>query len=471
MSSSSTTSVGNSTSVASLAAELASPQTSTTGSSTYATDLQNSVTRAIEIASLPMEALQDDVSTISGQTSELSTLGNLFDSLQTALQAIGSGTTGSSAVTATVSNTSVLTADVTGSALPGTYTVDVTTAGSFSSAISNSSTAVTDPTSEDISGSSTFTLTVGSSSYNITADNLDDLASAINASGAAVQAEVINEGTPESPNYQLSLQATGYGDVNLQLNDGTNNLLTSTGTGQDAVYTVDGEPSGGITTDSPAVTLASGLTANLESAGSTTVTVSSSLSAVSSELSSFVSAYNSAFAELEKNFGSNGGALVGDSGVLEMQQVMNQMVGYVGSGSGSITSLAQLGVEFTQQGTLTFDSSAISDLSQSQINDAVTFLGNVNTGGYLQYANNLLNNVTDPTTGVIAAETQALDNQSSNDQTQITTDQTQLTTMQTNLDNQIAEANALIASLQNQTNFLEGLFQADTSNNQNASDA
>jgi flagellar hook-associated protein 2 len=469
--SSSTTSVGNSTSLASLASELASPQTSTTGSSTFASDLQSSVTRAIEIASLPMEALQDDVTTISGQTSELSTLGNLFDSLQTSLQAIGSGTTGSSAVTASVSNTSVLTADVTGSALPGTYSVDVTTAGSFSSAISNSSTAVTDPTSEDISGSSTFTLTVGSSTYNVTADNLDDLASAINESGAAVQAEVINEGTPESPNYQLSLQATGYGDVNLQLNDGTNNLLTSTGTGQDAVYTVDGEPSGGITSDSPTVTLASGLTANLEAAGSTTVTVSSSLSAVSSELSSFVSAYNSAFTELEKNFGTNGGALVGDSSVLEMQQVMNQIVGYVGSGSGSINSLAQLGVEFTQQGTLTFDASAISSLSQSQINDAISFLGNVNSGGYLQYANNLLNNITDPTAGVIATETQTLDNQSSNDQTQITTDQAQLTTMQTNLDNQISEANALIATLENQTTFLEGLFQADTSNNQNASEA
>lgn len=469
--SSSTTSLGSSTtSLASLAQQLATPQTSATGSSTYATDLQASVSRAIEVASLPMEALQDDVSTISGETSELSTLGNLFDSLQTALQAIGSGT-GSSALEATVANQSVLSASVTGSATPGTYTVDVTTAGSFSSAISSSSTAVTDPTTEDISGSSTFTLTVGSSTYNITADNLDDLASAINSSGADVQAEVINEGTPESPNYQLSLQATGYGDVNLQLNDGTNNLLTSTGTGQDAVYTVDGEPSGGITTDAPTVTLASGLTATLQAAGSTTVTVSSSLSAVSSELSSFVTAYNAAFNELEKNFGQNGGALVGDSSVLEMQQTMNQIIGYIGSGGGSITSLAQLGVEFTQQGTLTFDSSAISDLSQSQINDALTFLGNVSTGGYLQYANNLLNNITDPTSGVIATETQTLNNDSQNDQTQITSDQTQLTQMQTNLQNQMAQANALIATLENQTSFLEGLFQADTSNNPDASAA
>lgn len=461
--------MSSSSSVASLAQSLATPQTSTTGSSTFAADLQASVSRALQIAALPMESLQADESTISGQTSELSTLGNLFDSLQTSLQSISSGT-GSGALAATVGNQSVVTASVTGSALPGTYTVDVSDAGSSSSAISNSATPVTDPTTEDISGSATFTLTVGTSTYNITADNLDDLASAINSSGAAVQAVVVNLGTPEAPNYQLSLQATALGAVNLQLYDGTNNLLTGLNTGTDASYTVDGQPTGGITSDSSTVTIAPGLTVNLEGTGSTTVTVSSTLSSVSSELSSFVTAYNAAFTELEKNFGQNGGALVGDSSVLDMQQALEQVIGYTGSG-GSITSLAQLGVEFTQQGTLTFDSSAVASLTQSQISDALAFLGNTNSGGFLQYANNTLNSITDPVGGAIATETQALDTQNQNDQTQINNDQTKLTLMQTNLESQMAEANALIATLENQTTFLQGLFQADTSNNPDASTA
>jgi flagellar hook-associated protein 2 len=456
--------------ISALAASLTAPQTSTTGSSTFATDLQNSVSRAIQIASLPMEILEGDQSVISGQTSELSTLGTLFGTLQTSLQAIGSGT-GNSALAATVSDQSVLTASITGSALPGTYNVDVTDAGSSSSSISNSATPVTDPTTEDISGSSTFTLTVGTSTYNITADNLNDLATAINSSGAPVQAVVINEGSPESPNYQLSLQATDLGPVALQLNDGTNNLLTSLNTGTDATYTVNGQPSAGITSDSSTVTIAPGLSVNLEATGSTTVSVSSSLSTVSSQLSSFVTAYNAAFAELQKNYGQNGGALVGDSSVLDMQQALQQVIGYTGSGGGSITSLAQLGVEFTQQGTLTFNSSAISSLSQSQISDALTFLGNVNNGGFLQYANNTLNGITGPTNGVIATETQTLDTQDTADQTKINDDQTQLTLMQTNLQTQMAQANALIATLQNQTNFLQGLFQADTSNNPDASTA
>jgi flagellar hook-associated protein 2 len=463
-------STSSTSSITSLAASLAAPQTSTTGSSTFASDLQASVTRALEIAALPMQALQQDQATISGKTSELSTLGGLFDSLQTALQAISSGT-GSSALQATVSDTSVLSASVGAGALAGTYTVDVLSPGSAASAISNSA-AVTDPTTGNISSSNSFTLTVGTSTYQISADNLSALATAINSSGAPVQAVVVNLGSPSSPNYQLSLQSTALGTVALQLNDGTNNLLSSLNGGADATYTVDGQPStpNGISSNSATVTIAPGLNVTLEQAGTTTVTVASSLSSVSSELSSFVTAYNAAFTELQKNFGQNGGALVGDSSVLDMQQALNQVIGYSGSG-GSITSLAQLGVEYTQQGTLTFDSSAIAGLSQTQISDALTFLGGVNSGGFLEYANNTLNGITDPISGAVATETQALQTQNQNDQTQINNDQAQLNLLQTNLQAQMAQANALIATLQNQTTFLQGLFQYSTSSNPYATTA
>ena len=456
-------------SITSLAASLAAPQTSTTGSSTFASDLQASVNRAIEIASLPMQQLQADQTTISGKTSELSTLGGLFNSLQTSLTAITSGT-GSNALQAAVSDASVATASVTGNPLAGTYTLQVLDAGSPSSAISNSATAVTDPTTQNISASTSFTLTVGTKNYTVTGSNLNALATAINSSGAPVQAVVVNLGSPEAPNYQLSLQSTALGNVPLQLNDGTNNLLGTLNAGTDASYTVNGQPSGGITSDSSTVTLAPGLNVTLGAVGTTTVTVSSSLSSVSNQLSSFVTAYNAAFTEVQKNFGQNGGTLVGDSTVLGMQQALQQMITYTGS-SGSITSLAQLGVEFTQTGTLTFNSSALTSLSQSQINDALTFLGDPNSSGFLQSANNTLNGITDPISGAVATETQTLQNQNQSDQTQITNDQAKLTLMQTNLNAQMAQANALIATLQNQTTFLQGLFQADTSNNPNAATA
>ena len=43
------------------------PQTTTTGTSSFATDLQASVTRALEIAALPMQALQADQQRAAGE--------------------------------------------------------------------------------------------------------------------------------------------------------------------------------------------------------------------------------------------------------------------------------------------------------------------------------------------------------------------------------------------------------------------
>jgi len=87
----------------------------------------------------------------------------------------------------------------------------------------------------------------------------------------------------------------------------------------------------------------------------------------------------------------------------------------------------------------------------------------------VQYANNTLDSITDPSTGVVVTDTQSLQNQNTQDQAEIANDQAQLTLLQTNLNAQMAEANALIARLQNQNTFLQGLFQASTSNNPNAS--
>lgn len=465
----STSSVSSLTSPAT-SLDITTPQTSTTDTSSFSTDLQASVTRALDIASLPMQLLQQDQTQVNGETSELSTLGTLFSGLQSSLSAVASGT-GNNALAASVSDQSVLTANLTGGALAGTYSVDVLNAGSSASAMSVAQqTAVTDPTSEDISSSSSFTLTVGSSTFTIqpAAQNLDSLASAINASGAPVQAVIVNLGSPSSPDYRLVLQSATLGNVGIQLNDGSNNLLSSLNAGENASYTVNGQPPAGISTNSSTVTIAPGLNVNLDSTGTANITVAASLSTVSNALSSFVSAYNSAVAEVQNNFGQKGGALTGDSSILSMEQALDQLGSYTGT-SGSITSLSQLGVEFTAQGTLTFDPTAIANLPGSQVTDALSFLGGTSTGGFLQYANNTLNSLTDPTIGVIATETQSLQTESNADQAEIDTDQDQLNVLQANLQEQMAQSNALIATLQQQNTFLQGLFQAETSDNPDAS--
>ncbi len=56
------------------------------GSSTYSSAFQQVITRAVNIASLPMESLQNDITNLSSQQSELTTIGTDFTALQTAVQ-------------------------------------------------------------------------------------------------------------------------------------------------------------------------------------------------------------------------------------------------------------------------------------------------------------------------------------------------------------------------------------------------
>jgi flagellar hook-associated protein 2 len=449
------------------------PQSTTTGSSSFSADLQSAVTRALQIAALPSQLVQADLNTVSGESQELSQLSGLFGNLQNSLQALSSAA-GSGTQTASVSNQGILQANLTGSALPGTYSVTVLDPGSESSAMSVAlQPPVTDPSGESISQSSSFTLTVNGTTYTIQppSQNLNALAQSINNSGAPVQAVIVNLGTPSAPDYRLVLQATALGDTSIQLTDSNNTTLLNTlNTGSNASYQVNGQPPAGISTSSSTVTIAPGLNVNLEAEGTSSITVAASLNSVSNAISNFVGAYNSAASEIQKNQGQNGGALTGNGVILTMQQVLEQMGAYSNPGS-SITNLTQLGVTFTQQGTLSFDPTVVAGLSQTQIQDAVTFLGDPTTGGFLQFATNSLNSLTDPTNGAIALQNQAYTTQTNNDQQKLNTAQDQLTQLQNNLNAQMAQANALIATLQTENTFLQGLFQADTSNNQNAGTA
>jgi len=438
-----------------------------TGTSLFSNDLQNAITQAVTIASLPIQQLTDEQTTLNSQLSELNQVSSLFTSLQSATTALASATS-NSAVSANVSDSSIVTATATGAALPGTYTVQVLDPGTFASALSNSSglLTVTDPTSQNISSSTSFTLTVGSTTYPaFNASNLDALAADINQSGAPVQATVINVGSPSSPTYQLAVQATTVGANSIQVKDGSNQtLLTALAPGTNASYTVNGQPSGGISSTSRTVTIAPGLTANLESAGTATITVAGDTSNISNALQSFASAYNAVVNELAKNRGQNGGALVGDSIVLAASQALDSIANFSTSGSG-FTTLESIGLGFDQNGQLQFDPSQISSLSQTQITQLTSFLGSPTSGGFLQAATSTLTSLVDPNTGLLTQDVNNTNDQITQTTQQISDDQDKVNALQTSLEAQMAAADALISTLEQQNNFVTGLFGQINANN------
>jgi flagellar hook-associated protein 2 len=447
----------------STASSLSTPVTFT-GQSTFSSSFQQVLQRAVSIASLPMQQLQSEVTTLQSQQSALASLGSSFDSLQTALQGIATATSGS--VSASSSDTSVVTASAQSTTLPGTYSIQVTDDGSSTTTVSNAgATAVTDPSSENISSSSSFTLTVNgvASQISLTDNSLDGLATAINDSNAGVSATIVNLGTNSSPDYRLALSSTELGPDTIQLNDGTSDLLSTVQAGTDTQYTVNGNTTV-LSSNSDQVTLAPGLTATLVGANPTetvNITVAASQGNLSSALSSFATAYNAAVTAVAGQVGQSGGALAGQSLVYELQNALSKIAQFTGA-SGAVQSLSDLGLTLGSDGNLTFDSSQFSSQSASGIQQ---FLGGLTSGGFLQSVNNTLNTFTDTTTGTLADEYNNVGTQITNDQNEISTDQDRVNLIQANLSQQLSQADAAIAVLQQQNTFYTNLFQTENANN------
>ncbi len=442
------------------------------GSSTYAADLQQVITQAVTVASIPLNQLNSNVSTLQGQSSELGFLQNGFNLIQTAIQGLTTASTGGS-LSASVGDNTIATANLnsTAAATAGTYTLNVISTGSPTTSVSNSSLpAVADPSATSISTSGSYTLSVNGSNFTITptTNSLNALAQAINSSGAGVSATVLNLGSPSAPDYHLSLQSTALGSVPIQLNDGSQDLLSTLSTGTPAQYQVNGQPSTPISSDSSTVTLAPGLTISLLGTGQTTVTVANDPTAAASSISSFVSAYNQTVDELTTNHGNAGGALTGQSVVFSLQQALRDITSFTGGG-GSVTSIADLGLTFDGTGHLDFNQSQFDSVAAADPGDLADFLGSGTGGGFLASAANTLSGLNDPTNGLFVAQQGTIENRILADNQEISDTQARITTMQNQLTAQMSAADALLSTLQSQATFMTQLFEAQNAIAQNGS--
>jgi flagellar hook-associated protein 2 len=434
------------------------------GQSTFSSSFQQVLQRAVSIASLPMQELEGTVNTLESQQTDLSSMQQTFSSLQSALQGVSSAMSGS--VSASSSDNSLVEAAAQSNTLPGTYSISVTSVGSSSTAISNATTPpVTDPSSGNISSSSNYTLTVNGTptTFTLTSDTLDNLANAINDSNAGVSATIVNLGSNSSPDYRLALTSNELGPDTIQLSDGTNNsLLGTVQPGGLAKYSVNGNDTI-LTSNSDQVTLAPGLTATIVGANpdeNVTITVAASEGNLSTALSSFVTAYNSAVSAVTAETGQNGGALAGQSLVYELQDSLSQIAQHTGT-TGSVQNLSDLGLDLSSTGTLTFNSSQFNGLDAAGIQQ---FLGGLTSGGFLQTVNDTLSSIADPTTGMLVTEFNNIGTEITSDNSQISDDQTRVNTIQADLQQQLSAADAAIAVLQQQSTFYTNLFQTENAN-------
>lgn len=405
-----------------------------------------------------MQVLQNEVTHLTGQATELSTLSGNFQTLQSSIAAIDTANQG--LLAASVTNPSVLSASVGAGALPGAFTVTVSQSGAFSSAVSTGS--VTDPSTQALDGAASYSLTANGVTTTITpaANTLDALVTAINSTpGAGVQATLVNIGGA-TPLYELSLQSTSFDNQLITLTDtgSSTNLLAAPTLGAEFQYSVNG--SNTISSTTSAVNISPGVTATLSAVGASTVTVAPSGASLTNALSSFVSAFNTAVDEVGKNLGQSGGPLAGDNIVYTLQQALNNIGTYNIIGSSGMTSLSDLGLTFDTKGHLNLDPTVLAGAGGAQLNNFAAFLGGAATGGFLQFATNTLTGLEDPSTGTLSNEITQTNNTITSDNQLIAQQQTRIQQLQTSLQAQMSQADSAIATLESQQTFFASLFTA-----------
>lgn len=245
----------------------------------------------------------------------------------------------------------------------------------------------------------TLSLTVGTGSpisitVNSSNNTLAGLAQSINAAGAGVTASVIadangnstmvlkgqtgqaqsftltgsNDGTATQPSGGTSLSALSYDPAAAT----ASTTMTGLQTAQDAKLTVDG-----VTVTRASNTFSDvipGVQITLVGAGSTALSSTPATAAITSSINDFVSAYNSLLSELNTATAAatstaDAGPLRGNTAIRQLQNQLARLTTTPLNASGTIRTLAELGVSTAQDGTLSVNATTLSTMLANHPND------------------------------------------------------------------------------------------------------
>jgi flagellar hook-associated protein 2 len=234
----------------------------------------------------------------------------------------------------------------------------------------------------------TLTLTVGSGSpitINIDSSNntLSGIAQAINATGAGVTANVItgSDGTATlvlkgqtgaANSFTLTSadaigsQPAGGTSLSALSYDGTAARgLTQTQAAQDASVTVDGVT---VMRDSNTFNdVIPGVSMTLVKKGPVSLTSTRPNSAITEAVNDFVSAYNQLLGEINSDTaaasgGGSAGPLRGNAALRQLKTQLSQLTTTPLNATGTIRTLAELGVSTAQDGTISVNSATLSSM-------------------------------------------------------------------------------------------------------------
>ena len=448
------------------------------GTSRFSQDFLQVIDRSVAIASLPLKQLQQQRLQSSDESTALKTVEAKVLALQAGLIGID-GSLNTRAWQSSSSDYAAVRPLSTEGAAEGTYTLQVKKLGVFSTALSavdpDPATRISNPATGSFvtPGSTALTLTVkdwdtGTTSVldpaTLSGGSLQDVAKLINEKfGTKVKAAIVNLGSTDNPNYQLSLQSTSLGKVAIQLNDGSRDLMnvdidsSSDGSlGQLAEYSINGAT---LTTNSRTVTLAPKLTAELISAQpgkDITVAVTKNTGTFKNSLNAFISSFNSLVGELDQQAT---GSLKGNSLVTSIRQQLREILST--PLSDGVGSMANIGLEFTKDGGLSLNTDLFDQATAAGKLESLTkAIGSVATSGFMKTATEALATIEGATgNGILQSTIKTVDESVRTQDARIQEQQNRIDALTRDLEIRMGAADALIAQLEQQANYFNNMFE------------
>jgi flagellar hook-associated protein 2 len=435
-------------------------------------DISSVVQQLLAQKSGQLQLWQQQQTDLSTQAGLLQGINNNLTNLATAVNTLVDPRGALTALTATSSQPTILTATVQSSATPGVHQITV-------SKLATQSLTYSDPVANGTLSAGSFSIQVGSGTsvaVPVTAnETLDQLSKYINSANLGVTASVIHDANGERLSL-LSNTAGRSGSINIS-NNTVAGLNFNTTAGNNASLTVDGVPVSSATNTVAGVI--PGVTLNLAAASADTpiqVTVGTDPTQITAAINSFVSAYNTLVQNINTQFTldpttNTEGPLGSDSSLRSLQSSLLNDVTYSISGNSGLLNLASIGIDLNNDGTLTVNQTAtanepsLSSVLATNPGAVQNFFQNISGTGFANNFSADLNNLIDPTQGVITSDIaeNAAQNKSVTDS--INNFQDQLSAEQASLTTEFAQVNATLQAypllLQQVTETLGSLPSTD----------
>jgi flagellar hook-associated protein 2 len=408
-------------------------------------DVNGLVSQLMTVERAPVAALDKKVASYQAKLSTYGTLKGSLSALQTAAKALSTPDR-LTPTKATVADSTLFSTSVNGTAVAGTYDVEVqslaqsnkikTTAGyAATTDVVGTGVITFDFGTYDTTAARTFSANAAKPTKTVTIDSTNNtlagVRDAINAANIGVSASIINDGSTNGNYLSLTSNDTGARNAmkisvsdsslnalrfNRQTDQAANSSMAQIGEAKDAVIIVDSvtitKQSNTITDAIQGVTLSLAKTMPL---GTTNrITVSRDTSSVQTAVQNFVKAYNDSAQAIKdatafNNTTGKGAVLNGDSVV---RNIVSQLRGVfttpVAGAPAGLSVLSDAGVSFLKDGTLSIDSAKLSAVTSDPSKDLSKLFASTASGkGYGYQMDVLLGKILSPV-GTLAGQTNSI---------------------------------------------------------------